>query len=359
MGFYRCLSFCTAVLFGVMLAPTAALASELRLFDVVGTVQIKRVGQSQYRVARSGMRLSVGDRLLTKEDAGARIRCADFNFWSIHSNQELGAVSGCAQSLFSTRLRIGRQSDITSGGIDPTIPFIVSPRRTAVLDSQPMLRWNPVADTSDYTVQVVGPGVTWVTKVSDTEVQYPGIPQLMAGAEYRAIVEAENGRSSQLDEGATIATFELLYPEDVQIVEADIAKLEGEELSPEARSLTIADIYIREELFADAIAELEPFVASETNTYEVYQDLGNIYRYIGLNLLAEERYDRAIAIASANDDSEGTANAQSGLAEIKVLLDDPDAAVELLRSAKVGYETVENTERVEELQARIDELSSP
>ncbi|NEQ48389.1 MAG: tetratricopeptide repeat protein [Leptolyngbya sp. SIOISBB] len=304
------------------------------------------------------MRLNLGDRVRTANDAQARIRCADLTtVWVLYSNLERGVASGCPQDLFSTRLRIGQQSDNAPGGSDSAIPYVMSPRRTAVLDAQPLLRWNAVPGVERYTVQVVGLNVNWETEVTGTEVQYAGSP-LTPGLEYRVIVEADDGWSSQLDAGAETATFELLYPEDIENLQADIVKLAEAELSGEAQALALADIYIHEDLLADAVNILEPLVVSGTNTFEVYQVLGDIYRYIGLNLLAEERYEQAIAIASTNDVPEGIANAQAGLAEVKVMLDQPDAAIDLLTQAKNYYEALEDAERAEELEERLEELRS-
>lgn len=355
MRFNRCLPLCATLLTVMLSAPTAAFAG-YRLLEVQGTVQMKRSEQSNYRFAWNGMRLELGDRLRTEEDAQARIRCVDLTtVWVLYSNLERGVASGCPQGTFITRLRIGQQSDNAPGGSDPEIPYVTSPRRSAVLDAHPVLRWNAVPGAMNYTVQVVGPDANWETKVSSTEVQYAGSP-LTAGLEYRVIVEADNGRSSQLDAGAETAMFEVLYTEDIENLQAEIAKLTEAELSGEAEAFALADIYIREELFVDAVNTLEPLVASSSNTLQVYQDLGDIYRYIGLNLLAEERYEQAIAIAITNNIPEGIANAQAGLAEVKVMLDQPDAAIDLLTQARDRYKALEDNERFKELEERLEEL---
>ena len=357
MKLSRYLTFASTLLALELSMPTPATASEFLLVDVNGSAQIKRSGQSQYQSARGGMRLNIGDLVRTEGGAQVRIRCSDLTTtWTMNSNIERGVVWGCPpDGGFS--LRVGRQSDNTLGGIDPTLPYIVTPRRTVISDPQPMLRWNPVAGASRYTVQVIGSDVTWETEVSGTQVQYPGTPPLTPGVDYRVIVEADTGASSQLDVGSETATFELLYPEDLDLVAADVAQIREQGFPEETEALAIADIYIREDLLTEAIATLEPFVASGTQTLEVYQALGDIYRYIGLNLLAEERYERAIAIATSNEEIQALADARSGLAEVKVLLEQPQAAIDLLMQAQSGYERLNDTERIQELQARIDDLT--
>ncbi len=357
MTLQKCLTFASTLLALGLSMPTPAVASEFLLIDVNGSAQIRRSGQSQYQPARGGMRLNLGDLVRTQGGAQVRIRCSDLTTtWTMNSNIERGVVWGCPpDGGFS--LRVGRQSDNILGGIDPTLPYIVTPRRTVISDPQLVLRWNPVAGASRYTVQVIGSDVTWETEVSGTQVQYPGTPPLTPGVDYRVIVEADTGVSSQLDVGSETATFEVLYPEDLELVAADIAQIREQGFPEETEALAIADIYIRDDLLAEAIEMLEPFVASGTQTLEVYQVLGDIYRYVGLNLLAKARYERAIAIATANEEIQGLADARSGLAEVKVLLEQPEAAIELLMEAQSGYERLNDTERIEELQARIEDLT--
>ena len=356
MRFIRFLSISAFAL--LLSAPVSAAASEFLLIDVRGDVRFKPEGQSHYQSAREGNFLTLGDRLRTAAGGQVRILCDDSaTTWVMYSNQESGVAEGCPPSLFGTRLRIGNQDDNASGGNNPDIPYVVSPRRTAVLDSQPLLSWNPVSGAVSYTVQVVGSEITWETQTTDTEVRYTG-ESLIAGAEYQVIIEADNGPSSQLDEGSETATFELIYPEDWEIVQTAIANISEQNISAEIQALALANLYIREDLFAEAIDTLEPFAAAETNTFGVYQKLGDIYRYIGLNLLAEERYQQAINIALAEGAIEGLADARSGLAEVKLMLDQKESAIELLTRARDGYKVLENTERADELAERLEELEA-
>ena len=356
MRFNRSLSLCAALFAVTLSAPTAAVESNYRLVEVQGTVQIKREGRSSFLPAHRDMPLYLGDLLRADIAARARILCADLRtIWILRSNEERGVAAGCPPDP-RIALRIGKQSDNTPGGSDPTIPYIISPRRGRVLEAQPILRWNPVPGAARYTVQLVGGGLNWETEVSSPEVRYSGLASLRAGVAYRVIVETDTSRSSQEDGVEAPLTFRLLYKEDIESVQADIAELVEKGLPEDTQALTIATIYSREDLFTAAIDTLEDRVASGTNSLEVYQDLGDLYRYVGLNLLAEERYEKAIEIASSNNYIEELANAQAYLAEVKVMLNQPEAAVELFTQAIAGNRILEDEERLEELQERLEEV---
>ena len=157
--------------------------------------------------------------------------------------------------------------------------------------------------------------------------------------DYFVVVEPDIGSSSQEDVGANIATFQVLHPRDVNLVQEEVAALAEADLPEDVYGLALADIYIREDLLADAIDTLEPLVSAGSELFEVYQTLGDLYRYVGLNLLAEARYEQAITLATANQDIEGRSATQAGLAEVKVMLAQPEqVAIDLLTQALAGYE---------------------
>jgi hypothetical protein len=76
-------------------------------------------------------------------------------------------------------------------------PYIISPRRTLLLDDKPLIRWNAVPNATRYTVRLREPsGVIWQTEVKQVEVRYSGTPVLQPGVGYALIVEADTGASS-------------------------------------------------------------------------------------------------------------------------------------------------------------------
>jgi hypothetical protein len=339
----------------ILLHPLAALASNnYQVTSTQGNVQAQYPGSSNFQSVNAGMRFPSGTLLRTGSNSAARIRCPNESRWTMQSNQTLGIGAQC---LSSEIIRIGRQNDNLLGGTNLDIPFVTSPRRTSVLGFQLTLRWNPVPASTNYIVKVTGPeGEIWESQVTGNVVEYAGAP-LSPGRSYRVIVEAINGLSSQLDQGADESDFELLQSDAVERVQQEVAAIEAQDLPPEMQALQLADVYIREDLLSEAIDILESIARSGSNNLEVYQVLGDLYRYVGLNLLAAERYEQALTIATQQQSIEGEARAKAGLAEIKVLLGNLDEALTLLTEAQQAYVTLEDTERAAELQERLEELS--
>ena len=58
---------------------------------------------------------------------------------------------------------------------------------------------------------------------------------------------------------------------------------------------------------------LEAAIAQNTKSAAIYRFLGDTYRYVGLNRLAEERYLRGITLAQTTGDSESEEAMQDNL----------------------------------------------
>jgi len=91
----------------------------------------------------------------------------------------------------------------------------------------------------------------------------------------------------------------------------------------------------------------------------VYLSLGDLYRFAGLNSLAEKRYQEAITLATASQDQEGLALAQAGLAEVKVMLGQREQAAPLFSQALAGFQALGDGERAGELRERVQQTGTP
>ncbi|MDJ0597989.1 MAG: tetratricopeptide repeat protein [Crocosphaera sp.] len=334
--------------------------AEHRLIEANGPVMLQRKGWSDFRVTGVGTLVNVGDRLKVETGVKAVIHCSDNTIWRVLTGNAYPVTYGCPND--DLLLRIGQQLDNAPGGQNNAIPYLKCSRRTFVRPDQIKFCWNSVAGASSYTVRLVrqqDQTVIWEkAQVTQTQINYPGNPALVVGEEYLVVIESNNGKSSQLDEGASLSTFEILAPEAIQQINTEIQAISRQELSSEAKTLAVANVYIREELLSEAIQTLEPLAQRNTGIIAVYQNLGDIYRYVGLNLLAESRYQQAIAIATSSQDTEALAMAQAGLAEVKEMLGKRDQAVQLLQQAKTEFESLGDAERVGELDARLQALGA-
>lgn len=263
--------------------PAAKAATEsYTLVEVKGEVFVHRLGDAQIKPAIANSQLNPGDLIIVTKRATATVRCADGRNWTLPEGVS-GVFNGC-QVLPTRDPRVPNpRSPISSDS-----PYIISPRNTALLDSQLKLRWNPVPGAKRYTVKVWGAsGVIWEAQVSAAEVAYAGQP-LQAGEEYVATVRDESGYSTE----GEAAKFWVLDAQKAQEVRERILALTREGLSSEAEALAKAHIYSSYSLFADAIAALEGSLAKGNQTTTVYLMLGALYEQVGLRSLSE-RYYRA------------------------------------------------------------------
>ncbi len=148
------------------------------------------------------------------------------------------------------RRRPGSDTSPSRGISDPTIPYLISPRNTFILQGNPTLRWNPIPGATSYTVQVSRNDMQWKTEVGATRVVYAGEP--LQPGRYWVTVTADNGISTQDDD----VIFDVLDDETAQQVRTEIARL-GEQPLTEKKAFEWVDVYNKHGLYADAIEVLE------------------------------------------------------------------------------------------------------
>lgn len=321
-----------------------------------GQVLLKREGWSDYHPTDAGTELYDGDLLNPTRGTIVHILCADRKtIVLVPAGVISSAMTHCpAQSISFSR----RKSNIIGirAEINTLIPYIISPRRTSLLNDKPKLCWNAVFGATRYTVRVRGPKrVIWETQVSGNEVVYTGEPPLEPGVEYLLIVETDNGASSKDEPVPGALKFKLLNETDAQLVRADLEQLTKHELADEAQALSQAYLYLRYELRAEAIETLEAIASKGSQIAGVYRTLGDVYRQVGLNLLAEVRYLKAANLAAVGD-VEGQAAAAAGLGEVYDALGNQDEAIRWVTEARNGYEVLGDMQRLSHLEKQLAEL---
>lgn len=249
------------------------------------------------------------------------------------------------------RRRPGDDTSPSRGVTDPNLPYLISPRNTFIRNSQPLLRWNPIPGATQYRVEVkaLGNSETWTVEVRGTQVRYAGNP-FQPGYRYQVTVTAENGISTQ---GRDNAGFTVLSDDKAQQVEAELAQLQGQPLTEET-VFEWVDIYNQYGLYVDAIEMLEERVRSGKGTLDVYGALGDLYRWVGLDAWAIERYERALEQAAENPSEE--AGLQEVLGDVNYASGELAKALPWYEAALENYRTSGETERVREVQQKIDDL---
>jgi len=240
---------------------------------------------------------------------------------------------------------------------DSAIPYIISPRRTKILNAQPKLRWNPVAGATSYTVSIKGEGVDWKTKVRDTQIVYSGQQPLQPGGYYLLIVRTDTGVSSA-DEPVIPGGlgFSLLEATQAQLIESQAAAIAQEPWTEEAKTLALANLYLNYGLTIEAVEILEDLVNRGVETAAIYNKIGELYwNFLALVPQAKNYYVKAVELADSSDIEEQTA-AQNGLGQIEAKFGSSQEAIRLLTLARDGYEVLGNTERVSQLEKQLKVL---
>lgn len=292
------------------------------------------------------------------------------------------ANAGIFDFLFGGRDARGRASGRTQGGavrsgrlvggMDPTIPYILTPRNTYHLNSNFLIRWNPVPGAQTYTVRLWRWGdaygrreaMLWETTTSHQAVIYDGTVPLNPARFYSVEVISDNNRSSDQDAGCATAGFSLLFPENLAALEADLATITISDRSPEDIALDLAAVYLRNSMLDYAIQALEPYTTSTSNA-SLELALAELYSYSGLNQLALNTYQRGLDLATASDDALNQAIALDGIGSVKATLIATKSitptptmatAIEPLTAAVTFYRLADQSLIADQLEQRINRL---
>lgn len=308
----------------------------MNLLVVAGEgVQIKREGWNQYQRALFGIPLYHGDLLQPETGAQAVVLCSDLRSWLVPDGAPSGLANGCPVTEEDVVFleRAGGNIAPTRAGPADSIPYVISPRMTRLLDGSFLLRWNTLPGVDMYTVTVMG-GSTfeWTQQANDSGLLYDG-EDLQRGQSYRIIIKG--GGVSSEEEGGQGLGFQLLSEEDAAAVRADQARIAVQQLPETAEELAYAELYAQHRLWAEAIAMVEGLVAQHDDAWTLTLRLGELYGQIALPVEAQAAYDQALLQAEAAGDLEGQARAALGLA---ALSDDVTEKEERLNEALVAYE---------------------
>jgi hypothetical protein len=247
-----------------------------------------------------------------------------------------------------------------AGGVDASIPYIITPRNTFEETDRVTIRWNPVPETSLYTVRLwqwedANGGrqeVIWETTTADHSVTYPGAPPLAAEAFYSVEVITDQGISSDLDAGCPISGFAVLFPQTRAQLQDDLRRLAFADLTDEEHTLAKAEVYLNYKMPEVAIATLTgPFNTSPTAPLALA--LAELYSYAGLNALALDYYTQGLALAEDTQDELWQAIALEGLGEVHATLNQIDEAIPLLQRAELRYSLAEQPIDANRVERRI------
>lgn len=320
--------------------------------EIEGDVKIKRSQWNGYRKANVGDVLDRSDELLLGTGASAKVICNNLSVWELQGDSANRVSDGCPSGILTTPRP--NSPRVAPRAPNETIPYIISPRNTALLNNRPILRWNAVPGATRYTVQVQDASLTldWQTETNNTEIEYPGEPPLQPDSYYLLIVETDKGNSSEEEQGTDLS-FTLLDAQEAESVRTAVTQLKQQQLSQEVEGLTLAYLYQSYDLKAEAIELLEELVKQGSQTTAVYQLLGDLYQQVGLSQQAKSPYLRALELAKGTEDVEGQAEAQVGLGQVE---GKKTEAIEWLTQAQTNYQKLGDIAKVEEIKQWIKDF---
>ncbi|NES02382.1 MAG: tetratricopeptide repeat protein [Okeania sp. SIO2F4] len=310
------------------------------LIDVRGNVQVKKSQWKDFIQAESGILLSSEDEIKLGSNSSVKVYCSDRNKWVLEEPGTYLVSQGCPEGEAVIRLCPDCNNP---GGRFPTIkeeklkelPYLISPRNTNVFNEPLTIRWNKVFGATSYTVKVEGEEEEWEKETNETQILYDG--KLEPGEYYTVTVLADNGATSAQEDERQDLWFIVLEDQEAKTLREQVAVIKQQGLSQEQEGLTLAYFYRQNELNFEAIQVLEGLVKSRSQIATVYQLLGDIYRQVGLSLMAKEVYQQGLALTVEEEKSEVKAMMQLGLGLVEYVLGNRNEAVEWLEKARVNY----------------------
>lgn len=335
---------------GLTLLPNVAQAGKNRIVELKGEAQIQLAGTTNFQPASIGMTMVLGDILLPNEGTVAIVNCSDGKLGRAQAGVRSGLKAICP-SAKSTDPRTGDNIflDLLRGEFS---------YQTLLLSENPLLVWPSVSGVDRYRVQIkAGEQVIWEEIVKGTSFEYKCEPMVHKFF-YDLVIEAVTE-----DEPAVYQLkMRLVNPVTADFVSQQVAAIEGESVSEEARSLMLVDFYLEEQesvnsgFLWDAARSLENLVQTGNQTTVVHRLLGDIYLRLGWQKEAKEFYQRVVLLAEAENNLSETAAAQVGLAHLAVSEGNLSEARGLLEKAQEVYKLMGNSQQFDLIEGWLIEL---
>ena len=219
-----------------------------------------------------------------------------------------------------------------------SMPNIISPRQTALLNTMPKLVWNEVSGATNYLITITREpfGVIWETRVKETEVVYSGNHPLESGPSYTLIVETDSGNRLETTK------FSILNKTKRDLISNYLKS--NPELDDNSLVLTKLALYLRYKLRAEAIELLSQSIIQGDRRSVIFRELGDIYWKIQLFDLAKKSYLKAIELAQNSDNLRGEALASARLGELYKEIQDENKGNQFLEKARMLYQQIADPE---------------
>ncbi|WP_446010898.1 hypothetical protein [Candidatus Electrothrix sp.] len=255
-----------------------------------------------------GTQVQRGDLIRPEQGRTVKILCSDLSLHEISKKSPL-PCSDENSLLFVDGFHI--EKPMGSGSI---IPYILHPRRTAILDQNPLLRWYDTG-ASSYTVKIMDEAINLIWQdrdVKQNESKYPGHPELKPGKEYLLLVTDNDTGSYSGNDPMDKLGFHLLDDQTRKKAESYVGKINLLNLPDESKSFAIAMYYTTQGVYGEALSLLNGINSNMlTPAMELWR--GHIYGEMSLYKEAETAYNKSLNLAKTKGDIYTQAQAADGL----------------------------------------------
>lgn len=322
------------------------------------TVWLRRPGWTDYSPVSFGAIVETGDLLRVMKGGEAAVFCGSPDLWS------KGALSiaadGKEHGIPCQRGAPPRPwPDVSAlrGKAERLLPYVITPRNTALLSNTPDLDWHNLPDVTSYNVtlisndELVRPSVQVEADSTKWPVEWAPI---QGGFDYVLIVEGAGKYSDDANKTHSRLGFWLLDEKTMAGIEIQTGQIKQAGLDPVAQELLIADLYRNYQLRAEALKLLERISSAYPSPY-VYLRIGEIYLETGNSNEAQIQFELAYKLAQSKSDLEAQAQAQYGSGLTWRAMNDENAANTAFREARKIFTAIGDQDSILE----IDSLLKP
>lgn len=307
------------LLLGALAGPGAVTADPVAVIAAVkGRVDVTASGGGPAQRATFGRTLERGDRIAVASGGAATLFFNDGNVLELSEKSSLriggqaggraGRSPGLPGDVYASVSKfvaggsratgLVAMSTLRSAPADAGAPFLIAPRRTALMTDRPMFAWRAVPGATRYKVTLSSAehGELWSREVEGVSLAFPAdAAPLARAAEYLWEIEALSDLKSLRKENSA---FEVTSEARAQAVRANLERIReraGGAATPAAQFL--AGSYLSGlELFVDAAEQFVAMSGLMPSSPAPHEALGDVYSKVGLADLAAAEYQRALAL---------------------------------------------------------------
>jgi hypothetical protein len=322
-----------------------------------GEIEVRRHGSNRPVRVGLGAEVRIGD-ILRVIEGEAWVICGnetglEQGFYTVQPGNDYGVPCSSGRA---PRPLPGVTALRGDANPEDSIPYFLSPRSGKIRDPRPVLRWQPLPDEVEYTVEIQGTDGLKRPPVlaQGSEIPYPDVwPALQAGgADYRVLVQAAGNLKDEIEGGSL--GFSLLSESDEQQLNTRSEQIRQRSLSEPVQSLLLAHLYLNYGL-RNEVVDLLLSIPGGEQIAAVQGLLGETYLHMRLFKEAERAYQLALAGTKQEGLLEDQAAAFLGLGYASCGLAETGAAHAHFEAAKDLYQQLEQVDQLKVVSRLLEE----